>query len=253
MSVDGALPSSHEWLSTWSAENRMSGLRLRQAKINVFASHDMLNHLMPSNLRASSRTGSFSSLLRLNIAGSKGKHPLRRMKSITPRAHVSTLLLYALRCICSGAMYLGDPTNVFGECFLPPYWNARPKSHILTGCKPGPGTSRFSGLRSLWITPILCMYESPEATSLTTVAAVFSENDPASTTCWKSSPPPTSSMTMKRLLRSSKKSLNCTMFGWLSFFNTSTSVRSCFSTLCFRSWASLLFLTILHAKAPLVG
>mmetsp|Transcript_13471 Transcript_13471/g.42999 ORF Transcript_13471/g.42999 Transcript_13471/m.42999 type:complete len:212 (-) Transcript_13471:107-742(-) len=98
-----------------------------------------------------------------------------------------------------------------------------------------PGLSRsvirmFSGFRSRWMTPSLCMCATAPSSDRIISLASFSEKRPDSPITSNSSPPPANSITMYAFVDDSKKASNLMMLGWFSLCKSSASSRNRFNS-----------------------
>ena len=143
-----------------------------------------------------------------------GRYPESMKKTITPSDHRSTSVEYA-PVSTSGAMY--DVVPQHSSTFWPGSWMiASPKSITLSG-DPGSESlySKFSGLRSRWITRFAWTWSIARTTSTTAIAASRSESPPDRLAIRsKSSPPVHACITMYPNFLSCAASIMCTMLWW---------------------------------------
>lgn len=98
------------------------------------------------------------SLIYFLVSPIYGLEPIIISYMITPRAKKSASYEWFILQITSGAMYPGVP--LVSSELLSFFFLATPKSVILK--YPFSSKTRFSGLRSLWMIPLVWMYSRPK-------------------------------------------------------------------------------------------
>ena len=184
------------------------------------------------------------------------------MKRMIPAANTSTLVpTQGFLAWISGAMYDSVPSLVRSNPFpsFPTVGAANPKSAIFK--LKAESNSKFSGFKSLWVTPFQCTQSNPSISCLKQNLAIFSSNLPVVATQSNNSPPVASSSTMQITFSffpfsfsttpSLLYSIKLTMLGWESQVMVTTSVITSSRNLASR--LVLFFFKILMAKCLFVS
>mmetsp|Transcript_16720 Transcript_16720/g.38812 ORF Transcript_16720/g.38812 Transcript_16720/m.38812 type:complete len:218 (+) Transcript_16720:1352-2005(+) len=158
LSLLAVLPATQGWLNACSAVYLVSDL----------ISNSLLSRSRALGDRSFAHRGNLSvNFLRRSGLGmlwqssSNGRHPHSSTKTITPRAHASTDLVYRFLCSISGARYPRVPRKELatGRCSETSFES--PKSIIFTSTSCDDrglcASRRFSGFMSLCITFLECI------------------------------------------------------------------------------------------------